>query len=59
MRGNRTKKINSEGFNAFSSPNFPILAEAGINIKYNTKYIRYPESYNKSLIVNAELDTIL
>lgn len=57
MRGNRTKKINSEGFNAFSSPNFPILAEAGVNIKYNTKYIRYPESYNKSLIVNAELDT--
>ena len=36
-RGNRTTKHNAEHFNAFKSYNYPILAEAGINIKYNTK----------------------
>ncbi len=40
MRGNRTTKINAEGFNAFRSYNCPHLAEAGIHIKYDTKQIR-------------------
>lgn len=35
MRGNRTTKINAENFNAFRSFNYPVLAEAGIHIKYN------------------------
>lgn len=34
MRGNRTFKINAENFNAFTSRNYPILANAGIHIKY-------------------------
>jgi len=38
-RGNRTTKINAEDFEAFESFNFPILAEAGIKIKYNTSNI--------------------
>lgn len=33
MRGNRTQKISAEQFNAFDSPNFPHLAEFGIDIK--------------------------
>ncbi len=33
-RGNRTVKLNTENFKAFCSPNYPILAESGINIKY-------------------------
>ena len=33
-RGNRTVKVNTENFEAFCSPNYPILAEVGINIKY-------------------------
>ena len=32
-RGNRTTKINSENFNAFISPNYPILIESGVNLK--------------------------
>ena len=32
-RGNRTVKINSEDFEAFVSPNYQILAEAGVKIK--------------------------
>ena len=33
-KGNRTTKVNTEHFQAFHSPNFPIMAEAGVNIKY-------------------------
>jgi len=34
-RGNRTTKRSADNFNAFESPNYPALAEAGINIVYN------------------------
>ena len=39
LRGNRTTKINAENFNAFRSFNYPVLAEAGIHIKYNNVQI--------------------
>lgn len=42
LRGNRATKINSEGFNAFRSYNYPALAQAGIHIKYATHLIRRP-----------------
>ncbi|WP_340608901.1 asparaginase [Xenorhabdus bharatensis] len=36
-RGNRTVKAHADGFDAFSSPNYPPLIEAGINIRtFNT-----------------------
>jgi len=34
LRGNRATKMSADGLMAFDSPNFPHLAEAGINIKY-------------------------
>ena len=37
-RGNRTVKVNTENFEAFRSPNLPILAEAGVNIKYKNSF---------------------
>jgi L-asparaginase len=40
FRGNRTTKQNAEDFNAFRSPNYPILAKSGIHIKYNHNAIR-------------------
>lgn len=43
MRGNRTTKINAEGFNAFRSYNCPSLAHAGIHIKYERHLIRQPD----------------
>lgn len=43
MRGNRTTKINAEGFNAFRSFNLSSLAHAGIHIKYETHLIRHPQ----------------
>lgn len=39
MRGNRTTKINAEGFNAFRSYNYPALAEAGIHIRFKEQQI--------------------
>jgi len=35
-KGIRTVKVNTEHFEAFESPNYPILAEAGVNIKYKS-----------------------
>ena len=57
MRGNRSTKVNSEVFRAFQSPNFPPLAEAGINIRYNDEYIRKPNDWYQSLTTNTDLDT--
>jgi L-asparaginase len=39
-RGNRTHKFNAEHFNAFVSPNYPVLANAGIHIDYDYAAIR-------------------
>ncbi len=56
-RGNRTTKIIAENFRAFRSANYPSLAEAGIHIKYNTPFIRYPEIWGKRLEINTKLNT--
>jgi L-asparaginase len=37
-RGNRTSKVSANEFQAFSSPNFPELAIAGVNIRYQIDY---------------------
>ncbi|MDH8701025.1 L-asparaginase [Dysgonomonadaceae bacterium PH5-43] len=42
MRGNRTTKINAANFKAFNSFNYPILAEAGTNIRYKHDLILKP-----------------
>ncbi len=54
-RGNRTHKFNSEHFDAFQSPNYPILAEAGVTIKYNYVRIRKPAA--KKMKANFDFDT--
>lgn len=56
MRGNRTTKYNSEHFNAFESPNYPNLAEAGISIKFNYGAIHYSTN-KKDLIIHTRLNT--
>jgi L-asparaginase len=40
LRGNRTSKVSANHFNAFSSGNYPMLAEAGIKIDYDLAAIR-------------------
>lgn len=49
-RGNRTTKMSAEHFDAFSSPNYPPLAEVGLHIKYNYGSIKYPEGNNKLIV---------
>lgn len=41
-RGNRTHKYNAEHFMAFRSANYPLLAEAGIEVEFDYNYIRQP-----------------
>lgn len=53
-RGNRTLKYNAAHFDAFKSPNYPVLAEAGVNIEYKTNYIRKASA--KKLKVHKQLD---
>ena len=49
LRGNRSTKINADGFNAFDSFNYPHLGDAGVNIVYHEEYILQPD-YTRPLI---------
>ena len=40
LRGNRSTKVSADEMEAFASPNFPALANAAINIRYNDALIR-------------------
>jgi L-asparaginase len=42
LRGNRSKKVESEHFDAFESGNYPPLATAGVKIDYNMAAIHSP-----------------
>jgi len=57
MRGNRTIKMNSDNFRAFRSENYPLLGEAGINIRYNSSAIIRPREWDKTPTFYKELDT--
>ncbi len=57
MRGNRTSKVSSENFRAFRSGNFPLLAEAGISIRYDRANIRRPDDWSRRPVFHTELDT--
>lgn len=39
FRGNRSFKYNSSKFEAFRSPNYPVLAEAGVHLSFNEAFI--------------------
>lgn len=53
FRGNRAFKYNSSKFEAFRSPNYPILAESGVHLKFNINDIRQP--VDAPLIVHRDL----
>jgi L-asparaginase len=55
-RGNRTTKMSAEHFDAFSSPNYPYLAEVGLHIKYNRNLIT-PSQLNQKLVVHKVFNT--
>ncbi len=53
-RGNRTFKYNSSHFDAFKSPNYPALAEAGVDISYNKNALLKPTK--KALKIHTALN---
>ncbi len=54
-RGNRTTKVNAEHFKAFTSPNYPALAESGVHLKVNSDLLLNKEE-TKKLIVHKEMN---
>ncbi|MFL9845325.1 asparaginase [Flavobacterium rhizosphaerae] len=54
-RGNRTTKISAEHFHAFTSPNYPALAESGVHLKINDAALYAPE-IKSGLQINYTLD---
>jgi L-asparaginase len=58
FRGNRSRKVNADGFNAFASPNYPVLIEAGINIQVNTTENLVNPSKPNSLLDSATSITL-
>ena len=53
FRGNRSFKYNSSKFEAFRSPNYPILAESGVHLRFSVNDIRQPN--NEALTVHNNL----
>ena len=54
-RANRTTKISAEQFEAFTSLNYPPLAESGVNLTFNHYYIHKPAKEIKELVVRKKL----
>ena len=55
LRGNRSTKQNADGFNAFSSFNYPDIGEAGVNLVYKTHHI-LRHDYSKPMQPHFGLD---
>lgn len=55
MRGSRTTKINANNFSAFTSPNYPFLGEAGLNIRYSPQFILKP-NYDEPVTFKYAMD---
>lgn len=56
LRGNRTVKFSSEKFQAFQSPNYPPLVEAGVHLQFFTEHFR-PCAPGAQLAFQREIDT--
>jgi L-asparaginase len=55
FRGNRAIKYNSEKFEAFRTPNYPKLAEAGVHLSFFKNYIHPPSK--EPLKVHTQLNS--
>lgn len=56
-RANRTTKVNAEQFEAFTSLNYPPLAESGVHLNFNEHLIHHQKNPEKKLIIRKKLDT--
>lgn len=55
LRGNRSTKINADGFYAFDSFNYPHLCEAGVTFNIHDHYILKPD-FSKPMIPHYAMD---
>ena len=55
-RANRTTKINAEQFEAFTSMNYPPLAESGVHLNFNHHLLWEPKDKETPLIFRKRLD---
>ena len=53
FRGNRAEKFTSSKFDAFQSPNYPALAEAGTEIRFNSAVIRKAKGSTLKIITSG------
>jgi len=58
-RGNRTTKISAEHFNAFTSPNYPALAESGVYLKVNEDLLHSNNSEQFSVKDKLDAGTVI
>ncbi len=60
LRGNRAMKYSADDLIAFDSPNYPPLAEAGIEIRYNTELLMPPceGKFSLQLLENIPIGVI-
>ncbi len=54
-RGNRTIKVNAEHFEAFSSPNYPEIAESGVHLKVNSSFLLASKAGKKKFKVHKNM----
>lgn len=55
LRGNRSTKVNAEGFNAFDSFNYPHLCDAGVNFTFHDHHILRPD-FSRPMTPHMALD---
>lgn len=59
FRGNRVVKVNADNFDAFKSPNYPILAQAGVKIKYQKQYLQIDNKKKLKLFSEISKDVAI
>lgn len=55
IRGNRSTKINADGFHAFESFNYPHLCEAGVEFIFNDHHILKPD-FDKPMVPHLTMN---
>ena len=59
FRGNRTTKFSAKHFHAFDSPNFPALAESGVNLRVEKQLLLKNKSSNFSIATDLCADVFI
>ena len=58
-RGNRTTKVSSEQFEAFESPNFPVLGASGVHLSFNHELLGAGHKKGKLVVRKTLVNEVL